>query len=192
MGKYVRHVRAHLEELGPDTVLIGHSMGGLVVQRALERRTQARGAILVASVPRNGVGGALARQLRAHPLRTIRLITTMTLWPPVSSESRVREAFFTPDTPDEIVQATTEQVQNESYRAFVSMLLRRSVPRRIHVPVTVMAAEHDGLFTLAEQQKLASTYGTDLRVIEGSGHDIMLDTSWRDAVDHVIEWIDAH
>jgi pimeloyl-ACP methyl ester carboxylesterase len=190
MGKYVRKVRAHLDEMGPGTVLVGHSMGGLVVQKALERQLHARGAVLLASTPRSGVAALVFRLFKAAPARTMRMITTLNLWPAVSSEDLVRERLFCDDTPEDTVADTFALLQNESYRAFTSMLFRRAVPRRIYVPVRVYAAEHDGLFTIAEQEKLAATYGTPLQIVEGSGHNLMLDTKWRETADRVIESID--
>lgn len=60
MSSYVGRVRSVVDSIEGDVVLVGHSMGGLVVQRVLET-TRVKAAVLVASVPRRGATGALIR-----------------------------------------------------------------------------------------------------------------------------------
>jgi pimeloyl-ACP methyl ester carboxylesterase len=61
----------------------------------------------------------------------------------------------------------------------------------VTTPVHVVAAEHDWFLTLAEQHDLASAYGTELSIIDGSGHDLMLDRHWADAADEVLRWAET-
>jgi pimeloyl-ACP methyl ester carboxylesterase len=56
-------------------VVIGHSLGGFVVQKYLEAHAAPAG-VLVASMPPGGVGGFMRRGFRRHPWHTIR--STMT------------------------------------------------------------------------------------------------------------------
>lgn len=184
---HVAEVRQRLAELGPRTVLVGHSMGGLIVQRVLED-SAAAGAVLLASVPRRGVLPATLRILRRAPWATFRSIATISLGPIVASEALARRAFFTPGTPDSVVQATFARLQNESFRSFLNMLVRTPRPSAVTTPVQVIAAEHDGFFTLAEQHDLARAYATRLHVVAGSGHDLMSDSHWSQAADEVLRW----
>jgi pimeloyl-ACP methyl ester carboxylesterase len=185
---HVNEVRHRLSELGPRTVLVGHSMGGLIVQRVLEDSTAAAGAVLLASVPRRGVGAATLRMLRRAPRATLRSISTLNMWPIVASEALARQAFFAPETPNAVVKATLSRLQNESFLSFVNMLVRAPRPSAVTTPVHVIAAEHDGLFTLTEQHGLADAYATRLHIVAGSGHDLMLDSRWPQAAAEVLRW----
>ncbi len=184
---HVAEVRQRLAELGPGTVLVGHSMGGLIVQRALEDASAA-GAVLLASAPRRGVLLATLRLLRREPAATLHTIATVNMWPSVRTEALTRRAFFTASTPDDLVDSTLSRLQNESFRSFVNMMVRTPRPSRVMTPVHVIAAELDGFFTVAEQSDLAEAYGTELYVVAGAGHDLMLDSSWADAADEVLRW----
>ncbi|HEX6338382.1 MAG TPA: alpha/beta hydrolase [Jiangellaceae bacterium] len=184
---HVTEVRQRLAELGPRTVLVGHSMGGLIVQRVLED-SAAAGAVLLASVPRRGVMPATLRILRRAPRSTLRSITTISLWPIMASETLARRALFTPSTPDAVVNATFNRLQNESFLSFLNMLVRKPRPSAVTIPVHVIAAEYDGFFTLAEQHDLAKAYGTRPHIVAGSGHDLMLDSHWAQAADEVLRW----
>ena len=189
MGTYVDRVRDRLEQLGPETIVVGHSMGGLVVQRALEK-TNAKGMALLASVPHVGVIPATARTLRRAPGPTMATIATLNMWPLVASPELTRADFFTDRTPVEVVDRAHARLQNESYTAYVSMMLRRGRPKLISAPTLVIAAEHDALFTVKEQAALAARYGTQAAIVPGAGHDLMLDTAWQQAADLLVAWSD--
>lgn len=188
MASYVDRVRRELDRLGPDTVVVGHSMGGLIVQRALEEST-ARGMVLIASVPHVGVIPATLRTLRRIPRQTLATIATLNMWCIVGTGDLTRSAFFSDDSPADTVEATHQRLQNESYTAYVSMMVRPSRPSSIRTPTLVIAAERDALFTVHEQAALADKYSTEAAVVPGAGHDLMLDTQWRQAADLVVDWI---
>lgn len=188
IGDYVDAVGQELERLGPDTVVIGHSMGGLITQRVLERRPAALG-ILLASVPTKGVLGTTLRTAREVPLPFATANATMSMRPIVGTPDLTRRAFFTPDTPAEVVDTCYAQLQNESYLAYLQMLVVLPRPKRVRTPMRVLAASEDRIFTVAKEQALAAAYGTEAVVIEGAGHDLMLDPAGRPALDQVLAWL---
>ena len=53
----------------------------------------------------------------------------------------------------------------------------------------IVAAEHDLLFPVDDQQELAASFNTEPHVIDG-GHDLMLDTCWPDLAEHLVQLID--
>ncbi len=181
----VAHVGAALDQLGPETIVVGHSMGGYIVQRVLEKRDAAH-AVLVASVPRHGVWKAALGMLRNDPKVFFQASLLMDMSGFVTDDEHVRGAFFTADTPDEIVANTRAQLQNESFRSYLSLLFRLPRPNQVDTPVTVVAAELDRLFDVDGQQDLARAYGTDALVIEGAGHDLMLDPRWQEAAEVIV------
>jgi pimeloyl-ACP methyl ester carboxylesterase len=56
MGDYLDDVQSATDSLGSQPVLIGHSMGGFIVQKYLAKR-RAPAAVLMASIPPQGVLG---------------------------------------------------------------------------------------------------------------------------------------
>lgn len=182
---YADHVRDVVDTIEGEVVLVGHSMGGLVTQRVLETRP-VRAAVLVASIPRKGVGALLARLTRAHPDRVLSTLS-LSLWAFVANDERVREQFFTSSTDPAVVRDAGAKMQNESYPAFLSMLLRWPRPSLVianKTPVSVVAARHDAIFTLEEQRDLAHTYDSELTIID-CAHDIMLEPQWPELVEHI-------
>jgi len=177
MSAYIDTVSDAAKSFDRPAVLVGHSMGGYVVQRFLETNTAAAG-VLVASVPRRGALGANLRLLKDHPLLTAKATVMADYSGLVGSTDLVGSLFFRPETPAEIVESTYSQLQNESALAISTMIVRPPRPKRVTTPVHVVAASDDAIFTLEEQRDLAVAYGTELQIVANSGHDIMLDTNW--------------
>src|SRR6266508_2786906 len=83
-------------------VLVGHSLGGLLVQKYLERHP-APGAVLMASIPPGGTIGAISRLAVRHPIVMLKVNLLLSLRPFISTLALVRELFFTTQTPRELV-----------------------------------------------------------------------------------------
>ena len=115
-------------------------------------------------------------------------MATASLWPVICGAGSTRDLFFTPTTADEVVDAVAPRLQNESYLAFLAMLVRWPRPKRIVSPTLVIAAEQDAIFPLAEERDLADALGASLLVIEGCGHDAMLDGPWPQVAEAVAGW----
>jgi pimeloyl-ACP methyl ester carboxylesterase len=48
----------------------------------------------------------------------------------------------------------------------------------VSTPVAVLAAERDAIFPVHEEVALAAAYGVPLQLLEGAGHDAMVDIGW--------------
>ena len=193
MSNYVAAVRETVETIDAPVVVIGHSMGGLTTQRLLERPTPTNvaGAVLMASVPTSGAGMTTIRAARRDPAGVGTAVVSANMWPIIDSEQKVRRTLFSDATPDAIVSSTADRLQNESYFAYLSMILRPGRPATVAAPMLVVAGEKDGLFTTVEQKRIAKSYGAQYIEIPGSGHDIMLDTTWQTAADAILDWLPA-
>lgn len=189
LGEYIDEVVAQLRFLGPDVVVVGHSMGGLVTQRALERAPAALG-ILMASVPLSGVLGATVRTARRAPLAFARTNALVSMYELVAGPKLTRDALFTEETADADVVRCAQSVQSESYVAYLQMFVVRGRPRRVATPIEVIAGDQDSLFTVREQQALAKRYRTTAHVIRGAGHDLMLGPWSGETLEHVAGLID--
>jgi pimeloyl-ACP methyl ester carboxylesterase len=163
-------------------------LGGLVVQKYLERYA-ATGAVLMASIPTGGTIAAVARLLWRYPVPWLKANLLLRLQPFVTSRRMVRELFFTSDTPQTIVDACFERLQDESYLAFLDTILVLPRPRRVRAPMLVLGADKDAFFTVDEVRRTAWAYGTEAEIFSGMGHDMMLDRDWRKVVDRIDAWV---
>jgi pimeloyl-ACP methyl ester carboxylesterase len=186
---YVEDVDAAVKRLDRPPVVIGHSMGGLVVQRYLEHHRMP-GAVLVAPMPVGGAIGVTLRMARRHPLVLLRVSLTGRLWPVVGTARLAREHLFGDDMGPTEFRRHYARLQDESYLACLDMMMfRRPRPRRISGPVLVIAAGFDGLFTEADLRRTAAAYRTEPVTIPGAAHDLMLDARWAEMAAVVDEWV---
>lgn len=185
---YVEDVQHAMAAFSTPPFLIGHSMGGLVVQKCLER-SSCPGAVLLASTPSGGTAAAVARLAARHPIELLKANLLMRLRPLVVTPDLVRELFFTPDTAQEIVAYCFARLQDESYLAFIDTMMVLPRPHRVQAPVLVLGAERDSILTMAEVRRTARAYRTEAEIFPGMGHDMMLDTDWRKVADRIGIWV---
>jgi pimeloyl-ACP methyl ester carboxylesterase len=185
---YVEDVQRMVAAFPAPPVLIGHSMGGLVVQKYLES-DYSPGAVLMASVPSRGTIAAVARLAVRHPIEFLKTNFLLRLRPFIVTSKLVRKLFFTPETSQEIVDHCFARLQDESYLAFIDTIVVLPRPHRVQVPVLVLGAERDSFFTVAEVRSTARAYQTEAEIFPGMGHDMMLDTDWRKVADQIGAWV---
>jgi pimeloyl-ACP methyl ester carboxylesterase len=180
-------------ESGVAPFVAGHSMGGAVVQGFLSRPHPPRvpWAALLASIPPRGLRGSTPRIAKYSPSAFALSNLTLDLGRLVRTTKQVRALFFRPSTPDHIVEATTARVQSESFRAFVlNMLgLERPKPHSVDVPVLVMGATEDAIFTPAMVAATAEAWGASPVMFDDIGHDVMLDVGWERVANGLADWV---
>nr|WP_277346269.1 alpha/beta fold hydrolase [Solimonas marina] len=192
---YVDAVEAALARRAVPTVVAGHSMGGFVVQKLMERRpAQLAGAALFAAAPPQGVIGVVLHLLRHRPLDLTRAVLGLDLYRLVR-EPRFAQALFYSDGVD---AKTTEQywrlLQNESFRAFLDMLvLDLPRPRRIDaaLPKWVAGGECDVIFPPDIVRGTAHAYGVEAHLYPGMAHNLMLDRGWEQVAADFSGWLQA-
>ena len=188
LADYVADVAQAVDELGAAPVLIGHSMGGLVVQKYLAGGSAA-GGVLLASVPVKGVLATTLRIARRHPVAFAKANLTWSLWPIVATPELAREAFFGGAMADDDVARYHERLQDESYLGYLDMLFRLPKPERIEVPMLVLGGEQDTIFRPKEIRATAAAYGVEPVLFPGMAHDMMLEPGWQDVADTILAWL---
>ena len=104
IADYIDDVRSVADDLGGGPVLIGHSLGGFVIQRYLEQQS-APAAVLVGSVPPQGVLRLALRVWRRRPSMTMETWTDRTLLKFLATPTLTREYLFCADTPEAVVES---------------------------------------------------------------------------------------
>lgn len=173
LAAYVEAVANAALSLEPAVILVGHSMGGFVIQKYLES-ADAELAVLVASTPPSGARGMVTRMARHNPAAFLKTMLTSQA---TDSPARTRDYFFSPETPSEVVSDCHRRLQIESTRVLRDMLSPLH-PERVRTPVVVIGAERDWLVApLRDLQATARAYNSTPHVLPG-GHDMMLDVAW--------------
>src|ERR1700757_637142 len=121
---YVADICSVADMLPTPPIVIGHSLGGLIVQKYLEVR-DAPAAVLLASAPVSGIAGTWLRSFKRHPLLIARVFITGTSLHDVNTPERARQAFYSPNTPEVVVARAVPKLTAERLRAAVFDMIWR-------------------------------------------------------------------
>ena len=191
LADYVADVAQVAGQLPSPPVLIGHSMGGMVIQKYLESH-QAPAAALLASTPPKGVIPATLRVARKHPFIFLKANLTLSMYPIISTPSLAREAFFSADMPEENVTAYFDRMQDESHRAYLDlMILNLPRPARVQTPILVLGAGSDTIISPTDVEATARAYSTQAEFFPNMAHDMMLEAGWQTVADRILGWLDG-
>ncbi len=192
MADFVDDVDSVAKSLPQRPVVVGHSMGGFVVQKYLES-CDAPAAALLASVPPKGITGFLLRRFRRHPwLTAANLAMTKSLRSVGGTPELTRETFFSEFTADADVVRYTAQLNEEYVGKHILDMLLFDLPRPhlITAPLLVLGAEDDVCFTQREVHATATTYHTNAEIFPTMGHDMMLEPGWEAVAERIHVWLE--
>lgn len=188
IGDYVKALEREVEKLDSPPIIIGHSMGGLIVQKFLENNT-CKKAVLLASVPPYGVIKTTLRFLKiphAYPA-----LLGFNLYALVNSLEKSRDAFFSKELSERDLKEYTDQLCSESYLAFINMLFPRiNLNNHLKIPMLVVGAKNDTIFLESEVRDTAKKYSAELIMMDNIAHDMMLDKNQETVSKEIISWIE--
>ncbi|HEY0485837.1 MAG TPA: alpha/beta hydrolase [Mycobacteriales bacterium] len=179
LRQYVDDVVRTAETFSGPVVLVGHSLGGLVVQKALTRYA-AHAAVLVAPVPAHPAAGSLLTVARQHPTDALRMLAGGTL--------PLRPEYLFGELDAGEGRRLAARCGAESPIAQFQLLFHRPA-RPTGVPMLVLATPDDRLVPISDVRRTARRYGAELREYPGTGHDLMLDRRWREPLGAMLAWL---
>jgi pimeloyl-ACP methyl ester carboxylesterase len=187
---YVSDVSSVVDTLPGTPVLVGHSMGGFVVQKYLEAR-DAPAAVLMASAPPGGQLGSLLRSMRRHPWLSMKFSLTGKPSDMYSSLSGAREVFFGEKAPDQLVESVAERLQADSLRAIMFDMVAGNLvdTQKVNTPMLVTGGEEDQIYVMGDVRRTAEAHGVEPVFFPGMGHELMLDTGWRGVAEFIESWL---
>lgn len=189
LADYVDDIAQVAGQLSAPPVVIGHSMGGLVVQKYLQTH-RAPAGVLMASIPPTGVLTTALRLTRRHPWLMAKVNATLSLYPLISSPALTKELLFSHEMPMEQVEIFWRQMQDESYRCFAEMLgLGLPKPAQVNTPLLILGGGADTLISPDQVKATARAYGTQAVILPNIAHDMMLEPGWQTVADAIVSWI---
>jgi pimeloyl-ACP methyl ester carboxylesterase len=174
LENYVQDVLDVLHWLERPAVLVGHSMGGIVVQRVAER-LPVRALVLVTSVGPGQLGPIREPLPTSRPFMPTRE-EARALWFHRILDQDFQEMYekLVPESPSVINDYSSGRIH-----------IRR---RQIRCPVLVVGAEQDRT-AVHPHRRIAMFYGCPSLFVPGAGHDLMLEPTGLDAAIAINRWL---
>ncbi len=190
---YLKFLRDEVGRFSQRPVVIGHSMGGALIQWYLKYVGDLPAAVLVApwgshSMIRDG----LRPLLRRDPLSIPLMMASWDATPMMRDPFRAGQALLGPQsriTPE----ALFARLGPES-----AMILYQhnppfwQPPSHINTPLLWIAAEADALLPERIQRESADYYGADYVVVEQSGHDVLYAPNQHLVAEKIHRWLVQH
>ncbi len=187
---FVDDIEEVIDSLSSPPVVIGHSMGGFLAQKLMERRSLP-GVVLLASMPPDGVGEFLGKLIRTDPVGVLQANLTLRLTSVVSTPDRVRRLFFSARTPEEEVERIAARLGDEAFLAYLDMVFADLCTPAAGTPVLVLGAERDAIFPVETTRRIAAAYATAATIFSDMAHDMMLEPGWDRVADTIVDWVRA-
>lgn len=190
VADYVDDLRTIVEYLPEAPVLIGHSMGGFVVQKYLEHHP-ATAVALLCSVPPQGLIASQFHLFLQKPQLFLEINRIMS--GECTDVGTLREALFATEVDNAMLAIWLTRMQSESHRAIWDMsMFNLPLLYAMHrPPMLVVGAEKDVLVPAFLVQSTAHTYGVPAHILRDMGHALTHETGWQEAAGLLQNWLDS-
>jgi len=178
---YVDKVKAMVTE---DDIVVGHSMGGLIVQKVAEEAS-IKGGVAICSAAPKGVKyrGGIVLASAKYALKVIR-------GKPFKEDYRYVRNYMLVGVEEEEARNIYEKLEEES--AIVTHELGRNKiavdETKISCPLLFIATTKDRLCSPELVKRIAEKYDAEYRLYEGC-HHFFCNNNWRDIADKIHNFI---
>lgn len=184
---YVNSLKEEVNKLKNAPIIIGHSMGGLILQKYLEENT-CKKAIFLASVPPSGILKATLKFAKRWYL--YESLLSRDLYGIINTEQKCKDAFFSDDIPEDELKEYTSKLCSESFKAYLEMVVPKvKVTKNSKIPILVIGAKNDNIITMDDNKKTAKKYNAELINVDNIAHDMMLDKNHEKVSQQIINWL---
>lgn len=193
LSDYVADLEQVALAMPTPPVLIGHSMGGMVVQKYMHAHPTPA-AVLMAAVPPHGLIGTFYGMAFTNPRLFYELSMIQAFGPWMADTASVRRALFSDDCPDHVIDAILPRLQAESQMVILDLVgldLPPSTPSpELKCPVLVLGAEDDAFVFRGGLEATAKTYCTAAEIFPNMAHAMMLEPGWRAVAERICGWLE--
>jgi pimeloyl-ACP methyl ester carboxylesterase len=194
MGDYLAQLRTLLKTFAAPPVLLGHSMGGILVQQ-LAAEGLARALILVAPAPRSGILPATGSETRLDQ----DMMSLGAFWNTViNPDFDLAKVLTLNCVPAAEQRAVFDKFGPESGLAFFQMFFwmfdktnaTAVDTKKVRCPVLCLVGKDDKMVSPASARMTTSAYaGSTFWELDGHGHMLVLEPGAEDIARRIASWI---
>lgn len=198
IGHFIADVGEAMARIGRPSVLVGHSMGGMVVQKVMDAvppgAPHPAGVVLMCSLSPWGLWPTSLYMGLSHPdlLREIAMIQIYGAG--AATPEGMRRAILSDDASDEDARRWFDRMQPESTLASAQLTWLIPPPPTLlpeaRPPILVMGAENDVFVPPWIVEATARYYAADaLRIFPNTAHAMMLEPNWQEVAEGLEDWL---
>jgi len=178
---YVDKVKAMATE---DDIVIGHSMGGLIVQKVAEATNIKCGVAICSAAPK-GVkfrGGIVLSSAKFAP--------KVIMGRPFKEDYRFVRKYMLAGIEEEKAKSIYEELEEQSAIVTYELGMNRITvdEKKVRCPILFIATKQDGICNPDLVKRLAEKYNAEYRLYDGC-HHFFCNNNWRDIAEGVHNFI---
>lgn len=188
----VENLVKFIDTLSEKPIVIGHSFGGLMVQKLIDMGKAVAGVSIDGAPPKNNMA----------PFSTVKIV-----WPVVNlfkgntvfmgSKEWYHKAFFNNYSKEESDKLYETVAAPESRKLARDPLFKSSAKldlKKPHAPLLFIGGSNDHIFPSAFTKKIAASYKdkksiADFKEFEGRSHFIAGEKGWEEVAGYVLRWL---
>lgn len=197
INHYVDALEEVVKKIDTKPVLIGHSMGGAVVQKYLEK-FPSKATVLLASCSPRGLQltgrPSFKEDLKLLKVFDVRDILTLNSYKIASSKENVKKMFFSENISELVLNEVMENLCSESIKVvfFMAKDLGIKINHHTKSPMLVLGAKNDYIISIEDNAYTANFFNGELKILDNIAHDMMLDTNHEKASQEIINWLNQN
>lgn len=190
IADYVNDIQRTIDQIGEKPILIGHSIGGLIIQKYIEKNT-VPACILMATVPVDGLIPSIM-DLAFNPTFYMQMNLSELLGTWFSPVDITRKSIFAGHVNNDIVIRYCSEMQQSSPKALVDTLWLGlpTYKNPSKLPMLALSADEDTFFRPEHIQKTAKSYVADYINMKETSHIMMLDSHWQQSAEEINAWLE--
>jgi len=191
LADYIADVAELASSLG-RTVLLGHSLGGLIAQHVAAAGHPVSGLVMLASTPPSGLGLCSLHVMAHAPDVVMQLWLLQSLGAAAVSAPVMQRALFSTDTPLTTVEGMVSRLQRESSRVMLELLAPPPLRQRVDgsVPALVVGGDADRFVPVRALDEAADLWRAEKNILGGAPHALMADSRyWRSSAEIILQWL---
>lgn len=176
------------------TILVGHSMGGVIVAKLAEE-SRVGHLILITPAPPRGVRflpGGFVRITLSDVVEAIRMAMRGKLFLP--SRTALASFFVDPIASKSAIDMFMADIVMEPLSVPLTLACSK-IPvdaRKITAPILVVGAKYDKMIHPSVAQNIATYFHADLQVLPTLGHMCPFEAGWEGTATAMYSWLMAH
>jgi pimeloyl-ACP methyl ester carboxylesterase len=191
MQDYLSVLRKEIGRLKEPPVVIGHSLGGALVQWYLKKVADNLPAVVLVGswTARSTVADGAILHLRRDPYGFLGMLLTLSSTPLVRSPKWAASLLVT-----EGAAKSPADLHAHLCEESALVLLQHNPPfwrprTGVATPMLWIAGDRDAAISHEGARHSAAAYGADFITVESSGHDLMLERSRFETADAIDAWL---
>lgn len=187
---YLRFLKAEVERLPRKPILMGHSMGGALVQWYLKYvGDDLPAAVMVAPWASHSTIADGMRWLPLDPIGAVLVVLTGSTRPFIRTPKQAAKKLISPRsvyTPEELHARLSPESAWVMYQHNPPFW---QPPRQVKTPMLWLAGEIDKVIGEEIERKSAAYYRADFLVVPDAAHNIMMEYNYRETAEMIHDWL---